>query len=138
MAPPDPLPTYVYKIVPEAPPSPLPASYPLSELDQKDGFVHLSTATQIPTTADLFFASSTRLWVLKIRFADNDTFRGVRTTWEVPGCPHLYGNFGAADVEGAPREFVRAAAADGDGEGKEKKKSWKEAIAEQEGGWLVF
>ncbi|KAI1632990.1 hypothetical protein F4809DRAFT_625309, partial [Biscogniauxia mediterranea] len=47
MAPPDPLPTYVYKIVPEAPPCPLPAEYPLSELDQKDGFVHLSTATQV-------------------------------------------------------------------------------------------
>ncbi|KAI1485629.1 hypothetical protein F5X96DRAFT_659097 [Biscogniauxia mediterranea] len=134
MAPPDPLPTYVYKIVPEAPPCPLPAEYPLSELDQKDGFVHLSTATQIPTTADLFFASSARLWVLKIRFAGNPKFRGLTTTWDVPGCPHLYGNFGAADVEGAPKEFVRA-------EGEEErgtKKSWKEAIAEQEGGWLVF
>ncbi|KAI5923066.1 hypothetical protein F4810DRAFT_221774 [Camillea tinctor] len=130
MAPPDPLPTYVYKIVPEAPPSPLPAEYPLSELDQKDGFVHLSTATQIPTTADLFFAAAPRLWVLKIRFSSVAAkFPGL-TTWEVPGCPHLYGNFGAADVEGAPREFVR----DADGGAR----SWKEAIREQDGGWLIF
>lgn len=47
MAPPTPLPTYVYKIVPTAPPSPIPAQYPLSELDQKDGFVHLSIAKQV-------------------------------------------------------------------------------------------
>jgi len=38
----------VYKIVPSAPPDPLPAEeYPLSELDRKDGFVHLSTAWQV-------------------------------------------------------------------------------------------
>ncbi|KAI1502867.1 hypothetical protein F5X99DRAFT_407673 [Biscogniauxia marginata] len=129
MAPPSPLPTYVYKIVPSAPPSPLPASYPLSELDQKDGFVHLSTATQIPTTADLFFGSSARLWVLKVRFADK--FH-ADTTWEVPGCPHLYGNFGAGDVEGV-REFSRPGGDAGGVSG-----SWKDAIAEQEGGWLVF
>lgn len=40
-------PTYVYKIVPAAPPDPIPTEYPLSELDQKDGFVHLSTAAQV-------------------------------------------------------------------------------------------
>lgn len=45
--PPSPLPEFVYKITPEAPPSPIPDSYPLSELDQKDGFVHLSTSWQV-------------------------------------------------------------------------------------------
>jgi hypothetical protein len=44
---PDPIPTYVYKIVPTAPPEPFPAENPLSELDQTDGFVHLSTAVQV-------------------------------------------------------------------------------------------
>ncbi|KAI8633961.1 hypothetical protein F5Y19DRAFT_471221 [Xylariaceae sp. FL1651] len=121
MAPPTILPTYVYKIVPTAPPSPIPAQYPLSELDQKDGFVHLSTATQIPTTADLFFKDSTSLWVLKVRFKSE--FHGI-TTWEVPGCPHLYGNFGADDVEGT-KEFSRS--------GEE---SWREAMGKQ-GGFLV-
>ena len=43
----DDLPKYVYKIIPTAPPEPLPAEYPLSELDQNDGFVHLSTAEQV-------------------------------------------------------------------------------------------
>lgn len=47
MAPPTPLPAYVYKIVPTTPPSPIPPQYPLSDLDQKDGFVHLSIATQV-------------------------------------------------------------------------------------------
>ena len=44
---PDPLPKYVYKIIPSAPPDPIPEAYPLSELDQKDGFVHLSTSWQV-------------------------------------------------------------------------------------------
>ncbi|GAP85863.1 hypothetical protein SAMD00023353_1401650 [Rosellinia necatrix] len=121
MAPPTPLPTYVYKIVPAAPPSPIPVQYPLSELDQKDGFVHLSVATQIPTTAGLFFKESTTLWILKIRFKSD--FQPA-TNWDVPGCPHLYGNFGAADVEGA-REFSRS-------EGE----AWADAMARQ-GGFLV-
>lgn len=43
---PSPLPRYVYKIIPEAPPSPLPAEWPLSDLDRNDGFIHLSTAKQ--------------------------------------------------------------------------------------------
>lgn len=40
-------PTYAYKIIPTAPPSPIPEEYPLSELDRTDGFVHLSTASQV-------------------------------------------------------------------------------------------
>ncbi|TRX95278.1 hypothetical protein FHL15_003970 [Xylaria flabelliformis] len=96
MAPPNPLPTYVYKITPTAPPSPIPTQYPLSELDQKDGFIHLSIAKQIPITAGLFFKDSTTIWVLKLRFKPE--FYGA-TNWDTPGCPHLYGNFGADDVE---------------------------------------
>ncbi|KAI1260961.1 hypothetical protein F5Y18DRAFT_431750 [Xylariaceae sp. FL1019] len=104
MAPPAPLPAFVYKIVPTAPPSPIPAEYPLSELDQQDGFVHLSTATQIPKTADLFFKDATSLWVIKLRYKPE--WHGA-TNWDVPGCPHLYGNFGAGDVEGT-KHFTRA------------------------------
>jgi hypothetical protein len=43
---PNPLPKYIYKIVSEEPAYPLPAEYPLSELDKNDGFIHLSTAAQ--------------------------------------------------------------------------------------------
>ncbi|KAI0164248.1 hypothetical protein GGR52DRAFT_559005 [Hypoxylon sp. FL1284] len=121
MAPPDPLPAYVYKIVPSAPPTPIPSEYPLSELDQKDGFVHLSIGTQIPITAGLFFNESPAVWVLKIRFAPK--FHGA-TTWEVQGCPHLYGNFGAADVDSV-KQFSRPAGA-----------AWGDVMKE-EAGWLV-
>lgn len=117
---PSPLPKHVYKIIPEAPPSPLPAEWPLSDLDRNDGFIHLSTAKQvkpkspppfalswrslngisnkIPITAGLFFAHTTKLWVLKLPFGPLES----HVRWEVPdtdGCPHLHGrNFGAADV----------------------------------------
>ncbi|KAI0102029.1 hypothetical protein GGR51DRAFT_528341 [Nemania sp. FL0031] len=121
MAPPTPLPTYVYKIVPTTPPSPIPPQYPLSELDAQDGFVHLSISTQIPTTAGLFFKESTTIWVIKIRYKPE--FHSI-TNWDTPGCPHLYGNFGADDVEGT-KEFSRL-------EGE----TWKDAM-ERQGGFLV-
>ncbi|KAL7623305.1 hypothetical protein AAE478_006986 [Parahypoxylon ruwenzoriense] len=119
---PSPLPSFVYKIVPSAPPSPIPSEYPLSELDQKDGFVHLSTGTQIPITADLFFTEATSIWVLKIRF--DPKFHSA-TTWEIEGCPHLYGNFGVDDVESV-KEFSRLAG-----------ESWKESI-KKDSNWLVY
>ncbi len=65
---PSPLPAYLYKILPEAPPSPLPARLPLSDLDRNDGFIHLSTSTQVPGTADRFFANDTVLWLFKIKY----------------------------------------------------------------------
>ncbi|KAI1850731.1 hypothetical protein JX265_004442 [Neoarthrinium moseri] len=112
--------TYVYKIIPTAPPSPIPDEYPLSDLDKTDGFVHLSIASQIPTTAGLFFQSASSLWVLKLRF----TFADKVTYENGEECPHLHGNFGAADVEDA-KEFTR-------GEGEK----WEDAFRRQEG-WLV-
>ncbi|KAK6950953.1 hypothetical protein Daesc_007481 [Daldinia eschscholtzii] len=118
---PSPLPEFVYKIVPSAPPTPIPSEYPLSELDRKDGFVHLSVGSQIPITADLFFKDATTIWVLKLRFAPK--FHSA-TTWEVEGCPHLYGNFGAEDVDSV-KQLSRL-----DGE------SWKEAL-KKESDWLV-
>lgn len=47
MSAPTPLPTHVYKILDAKPEDPLPAALPVSELDRKDGFVHLSTAAQV-------------------------------------------------------------------------------------------
>lgn len=51
---PEVLPRYVYKIVDAAPPSPLPEAFPLSELDSKDGFIHLSTAQQVSLNLVVF------------------------------------------------------------------------------------
>ncbi|KAL7923588.1 hypothetical protein ACQKWADRAFT_288715 [Trichoderma austrokoningii] len=90
---PEPRPTHVYKILSSVPINPFPLVYPLSELDAKDGFVHLSTAVQVPNTADLFFAEAPALWVVKFKLeklADPVKWEG--------GFPHLYGNFGARDV----------------------------------------
>lgn len=125
LPPPSPLPDFVYKIIPTAPPSPLPSPYPLSDLDQQDGFVHLSAAWQVPITADLFFGNAQSLHLLKLRLAN---FDAASVKWDevdgTNGCPHLYGNFGARDVV-AVREFRRG------GEGQ----SWKE-VFEGDGGWL--
>ncbi|OLN86449.1 hypothetical protein CCHL11_06416, partial [Colletotrichum chlorophyti] len=102
------LPEYLYKIVPEEPPSPTPEQYPLSDLDRNDGFIHLSTAEQVLGTADRFFATATKLWLLKLPYALLK--KDIR--WDdLPSgdaCfPHLYGrNFGAADIEDA-RGFAR-------------------------------
>ncbi|PHH87131.1 hypothetical protein CDD83_9275 [Cordyceps sp. RAO-2017] len=95
-------PKYVYKIVSSAPPEPIPAQYPLSDLDKADGFVHLSTGTQIPVVADTFFATASRLWLMKFELSRLDD----PVKWE-GGFPHLYGNFGAKDVRSV-RGFERA------------------------------
>ncbi len=147
MAAPTPLPRYVYKIVPSAPPEPMPEHYPLSELDQKDGFVHLSTSwqvrdiesnaavsrpradsraePQIPITSALFFTHSTEIWVLKIRLRRFEHLLKWDEVEGTNGCPHLYGNFGAADVEAA-KSFVRAV---------ETEQSWAD-VFRSEGAWL--
>lgn len=44
---PEVLPKYVYKILDAEPASPIPEALPLSELDTADGFIHLSTASQV-------------------------------------------------------------------------------------------
>lgn len=44
------LPKFIYKILPAAPQDPLPEQFPFSQLDANDGFVHLSTATQVNNT----------------------------------------------------------------------------------------
>ncbi|CAM1501100.1 Fc.00g102620.m01.CDS01 [Cosmosporella sp. VM-42] len=87
-------PKYVYKIVPSCPPEPFPEEYPLSDLDRNDGFIHLSTATQVPLTADLFFNNLPSLWVIKLRFIEFES----SSKWE-DGFPHLYGNFGKDYLE---------------------------------------
>ncbi|KAK4153620.1 hypothetical protein C8A00DRAFT_43503 [Chaetomidium leptoderma] len=124
LPPPSPLPEFVYKIAPTAPPDPIPEQYPLSELDQQDGFVHLSVSWQIPITAGLFFKDTQSFYILKLRLANFDP---SAVKWDevdgTNGCPHLYGNFGVKDVV-AVREFRR-------GEGQ----SWEEVL-EGEKGWL--
>lgn len=106
MSAPTSLPKYIYKILPEAPPDPLPARLPLSALDTQDGFIHLSTAAQTPATAGRFFSTSEKLWVLKIPLKQIES----NVTWEEnsSGCfPHLYGaGLGRMEVE-STKAFMR-------------------------------
>lgn len=103
MAPPSPTPTYIYKILPEAPPSPLPKALPLSPLDASDGFVHLSTAEQTPATVGRFFADRSAVWILKITLKKLEDGPG-EVKWEDTkshgAFAHLYGgDIGKDEVE---------------------------------------
>ncbi len=79
----------VYKILPEAPLSPLPKALPLSVLDAKDGFIHLSTAEKTPATASRFYSTANALWLLRIPM---DRIQGsVKWDDANSGCfAHLY------------------------------------------------
>ncbi|KAF9646699.1 hypothetical protein BDM02DRAFT_2978871 [Thelephora ganbajun] len=97
------VPAYVYKITVTSPPNPLPHTLPLSDLDHKDGFIHLSNASQIPTTSSLYFPSHTTLYLLRISSVvareEGSVFKWLdegRT-----GCVHLYG------ADGVKGEFGR-------------------------------
>ncbi|KAF5133344.1 hypothetical protein E5D57_003968 [Metarhizium anisopliae] len=117
-------PKHVYKITTSTPPDPIPAVYPPSELDQTDGFIHLSTAAQgctelVPKTADMFFSHVLQLWVVKIQL---DKLTEHRIHWEGDGCVHLYGDFGAQDVV-AVEKCVRQG------------ESWSDCL--QDATWLI-
>ncbi|KAL6711570.1 hypothetical protein ACN47E_004504 [Coniothyrium glycines] len=117
---PSPLPTYLYKILPSAPPSPLPARLPLSDLDRNDGYIHLSTSEQVPGTADKFFSNVAELWLLRIKYdvlaagtdgngngSVNVAAQTAELRWEENArgsFAHLYGaDLGSGNVEGAFR-----------------------------------
>lgn len=75
-------PAYLYKIVPSSDPpaSPLPEKLPLSPLDSSSGFIHLSTAVQIPGTLKLFFANASLVYILRIKYGSIE--KNVK--WETP------------------------------------------------------
>lgn len=60
----------------------MPASHEffLSEIDYKDGFVHLSTAKQVPGTLNRFFADVPAVTLLRIEHERLAGFKRVR--WE--------------------------------------------------------
>jgi hypothetical protein len=85
-----PFPSYVYKILSEEPPNPLPHTLPLTPLDKQDGFIHLSTGWRVPLTAAEFFGSYTTLWVLRV---DTNVARGEEAEFkwgDTSGCVHMY------------------------------------------------
>ena len=132
MSAPNPLPDFVYKIfantsVYQGTPIPVPASwvFPQTDVDAKDGFVHMSTAQQLPGTLSRFFAGDSAVQLLKIDYKKLSGFKIVK--WEKASngdvFPHLY-----AKLEG---EYVLdiKLVAKGDG--------WDYAMKElQQEGWL--
>ncbi|PKY06460.1 hypothetical protein P168DRAFT_325325 [Aspergillus campestris IBT 28561] len=75
-------PLYVYKLVPSSSPvrEPLPDRLPVSDIDRSSGFIHLSTAFQVPNTLKAFFNDEPLVYVLRIRYAHI----AGETVWESP------------------------------------------------------
>lgn len=77
----DTVPLYVYKLL--ASPSPvleIPERLPVSDIDQESGFIHLSTAFQVPNTLNGFFKDEPLVYVLRIHYQSVE--RDIR--WENP------------------------------------------------------
>lgn len=111
----NPKPTYIYKLIPHtAPPAdPLPDALPVSELDRSSGFVHLSTAKQVPGTLKFFFKDDPHVYVARIAYEPVE--KDIR--WEDPKAevcgprggegmfPHLYNGLklGKGEIESVAR-----------------------------------
>jgi len=129
-------PTYIYKLIPSssAPPSPLPPVLPVSALDERDQFLHLSTSKQVPRTLKLYFKDEVKVYVLRIPY--ERVIKDIR--WEdskgaAPGpvgaegmFPHLYNGLKLG------REEVLDV-----GIWENEDGTWDGALKEAEG-WLVY
>jgi uncharacterized protein (DUF952 family) len=86
-------PKYLYKILDQEPPEPLPETLPPTELDQNDGFIHLSNAEQTPITAKLFFKDFDELWILRLDSEKLDgrlEFTTDENAGVENGCAHVH------------------------------------------------
>lgn len=86
-------PRYLYKILDEEPPDPIPETLPATELDKNDGFIHLSNAEQTPITAKLFFKNFDELWVLRLDSEKLDgrlEFTTDENAGVENGCAHVH------------------------------------------------
>jgi uncharacterized protein (DUF952 family) len=86
---PTPLPTYIYKIVSSDPSSLLPTGLPVSAHDLEDGFIHMSTAEQVPMTVSRFFKDVDVVYLLKVPYAKVEG----KIKWDETGAgtfPHIY------------------------------------------------
>jgi uncharacterized protein (DUF952 family) len=89
-------PKYIYKILPSdpPPPSPLPLALPVSALDTRDNFIHMSTSRQLLGTLRNFFAEDSHVYILRIPYArveswikwENSIGKGPEevVSWEFP------------------------------------------------------
>ena len=96
-------PSYIYKLIGHTSPTPtsidsFPERLPVSDIDERSGFIHLSTAVQVPNTLKFFFTDDPHVYILRI------FYEGVEKDikWEDPDAkvcgprggegmfPHLY------------------------------------------------
>ncbi|KIJ63954.1 hypothetical protein HYDPIDRAFT_112442 [Hydnomerulius pinastri MD-312] len=133
-------PNYIYKLVSYKTPPPstvaseLPEALPISEIDKSSGFVHLSTARQVPNTLKFFFGGDPLVYILRIKY--DDVEKDIK--WEDPKAevcgprggegmfPHLYNGFKLGKDEVDDILVVER----GDGE-------WEAAIQEVQG-WMIY
>lgn len=135
MSAPSPLPSYVYKILPntsvyQGAPVPIPASYefPKPQADLDDGFVHLSTLAQLPSTLQRFFGDEKTVQLLKVDYARMATWKTVK--WEKASNGDSYAHLYAV----LTGEFVREVKIAGKGDGE---KGWEATVKKLEvEGWL--
>lgn len=109
-----PKPTYVYKLISHTSSTPtsvasLPERLPVSAIDEASGFIHLSTAVQVPNTLKFFFKDDPYVYLLRIPY--DPVEKDIR--WEDPKAevcgprggegmfPHLYNGLklGRGEVE---------------------------------------
>ncbi|GAA5991753.1 hypothetical protein JCM10908_001123 [Rhodotorula pacifica] len=128
---------HIYKILPHSSvnprytfPVPIPAKHeflPL-ELDAKDGYMHFSTAKQLPATLNRFFADAPVVTILKCDYGRLSAWKVIKWEQTSSGAtfPHLYAQLEGENVD-SHKDLVK-------GEGES---SWDEALdkARQEG-WL--
>ncbi|KLT45016.1 hypothetical protein CC85DRAFT_282923 [Cutaneotrichosporon oleaginosum] len=126
-------PQYVYKIIPSASVDsrfyfnqPIAASdtIMMTELDLKDGFVHMSTAKQVPGVLKRFFDDVPSVAILRMDYARLSSFK--RVTWDQTSSgesfPHLH-----AQIEGENIDSFKEI---------ERNQSWDDAL-QWLGDWLV-
>lgn len=130
-------PTYLYKIVPASSPVPsdLPERLPASSLDEKDQFIHLSTAKQVLRTLNNYFANDSSVFLLRLVYTNVE--KEIR--WEDPKgiqpgdigaenvFAHLYNGLKLGKDE---IEEVHTVEKSGD--------SWDAVIAQAKEDWLLY
>ncbi|KAL5478578.1 hypothetical protein ACEPAI_2762 [Sanghuangporus weigelae] len=139
------LPMYIYKILPNSSPYtgtpiPIPSSweFPKTQTDLDDGFVHLSTLHQLPSTLTRFYSAKEDLekgvQVLKVDYGRLSVWKIVK--WEKSrsngeSYPHLYGMLTGEFIRDL--RLVKRAEEKGD----EKGESWEDVVERLKSeGWL--
>jgi uncharacterized protein (DUF952 family) len=100
MSAPNPIPSFVYKILPNTSPYtgvpiPIPSSWSFqkTQADLDDGFVHLSTQSQLPATLTRFFETDDNVQLMRLDYQRMANWKIVK--WEESNhggsFAHLYG-----------------------------------------------